>query len=300
LQINRISPLYIDYQVKYNSKSFFLDLSDESNKFGINIPMTLESKGGINILNYYGKSITINANSDHEKNLLTEYILHLNQKYQIQKYNVKYPVICFEENFKIYSNKLVEEMFIDLSNPEKVIFKNFKQSSKTVLNKIYNELNYQIIDYLNYNGEIEEMRKLHIKIANKETRSKETWLINEKMICNQEGFLIKVDYNNNPISYSFFFYNEYLCEYFSSVTIREYFKQFTNITHKSLWLAIQYIKGNCKFFYLGDRTFYSNNLIGEKEKNIEKFKYSFHEFTQKYLILENFDNLFFFLKNKKL
>ena len=49
------------------------------------------------------------------------------------------------------------------------------------------------------------MRKLHIKIANKETRSKETWLINEKMICNQEGFLIKVDYNNDPISYSFFF-----------------------------------------------------------------------------------------------
>jgi hypothetical protein len=297
LQINRISPLYIDYQVKYNCKSFFLDLSDESNKFGINIPMTLESKDGTNILNYYGKSITINANSYHEKNLLSEYILYLNQKYQIQKYNIKYPVICFEENFKKYSNKLVEEMFVDLSNPEKDIFKNFKQSSKTCLNKIYNDLNYQIIDYSNYNCEIEEMRKLHIKIANKETRSKETWLINEEMIHNQEGFLIKVDYNKDPISYSFFFYNEYLCEYFSSVAIREYFKKFNNINHKSIWLAIRYIKKKSKFFYLGDKTFYSKYAISEKEENIEKFKNTFCEFTKKYLLLENLEDINYAFKN---
>ena len=42
--------------------------------------------------------------------------------------------------------------------------------------------------------------------------------------------------------------------------------------HKTLWIAINFIKEKCKFFNIGSINIFSKKDITDKEKNIEKFK----------------------------
>ena len=63
------------------------------------------------------------------------------------------------------------------------------------------------------------MMTFHEKIAGRQTRSKETWKINEKMILDNKGLLIKVSENKKLISYTFIFFNKENSIYFSSSQI---------------------------------------------------------------------------------
>ena len=121
------------------------------------------------------------------------------------------------------------------------------------------------------------MMNMHRMVSQKITRSKETWLLNGKMIKNNNGFIIKVIYKKKTISFSLFFFNNEEAIYFSSCTDRYYFKDFINITHKSIYHSINYLKNNgCKKLTLGEcKTIYSSEDITQKEKNIQKFKSSF-------------------------
>ena len=121
------------------------------------------------------------------------------------------------------------------------------------------------------------MRELHKIVSGKVTRSIESWKVNEDMILNKKGFLIKVKENDKLISYSFIFKNSEEAIYFSSCTLRDKFIQYKNITHKSIWKCISYLKDlNCKKFHLGiSKTLYSKKIIDQKRKNIERFKSSF-------------------------
>ena len=48
------------------------------------------------------------------------------------------------------------------------------------------------------------MMKLHEHVSGRSTRSKETWVFNEKkMITNKKGLLISVSFGEEIISYSF-------------------------------------------------------------------------------------------------
>ena len=154
-------------------------------------------------------------------------------------------------------------------------------------------MNYEIIDKINYKkNEILNMRKMHIQVSGRETRSKESWIQNEKMILDGNGFIVKAVYKNKPISYSFFFYNNRTCRYFSSCTLREYFKIIKNITHKSLWYAILYAKKNSNYFYVGSSTVFSKKPLSEKELNIEKFKKQFSSKSEEYYIFNDVPNFF--------
>ena len=108
------------------------------------------------------------------------------------------------------------------------------------------------------------------------------------MILNKKGFLTRVKLNEKVISFSFFYHNKYTCIYLSSVGIREYYKIVRNIHHKSLWIAINYAKKYCKYFYVGPITLFSKTLISEKELTIEKFKNKFKGINKKFIILNKF------------
>ena len=129
----------------------------------------------------------------------------------------------------------------------------------------------------NYNNDIIDMMNMHHVVSQKITRSKETWLLNGEMIKNNNGFVIKVIYKKKIISFSLFFFNNEEAIYFSSCTDRKYFKDFINITHKSIYHSINYLKKNgCKKLTLGEcKTIYSSEDVTQKEKNIQKFKSSF-------------------------
>lgn len=174
--------------------------------------------------------------------------------------------------------EVIIESYIDLTKSASEIRNNFSKGHKHILKKEYPSLKYEIINYQNYKkDQVLEMMNLHKVVAGKITRSIETWKINEEMILNKMGFLIRVSENDNLISYSFIFYNKEDALYFSSCTLREKFSKFKNITHKSIWESINFLKNqNCKNFYLGvTKTLFSKKNIDQKRKNIERFKSSF-------------------------
>ena len=228
------------------------------------------------------------------KKAVFKYLKDLILKYNIETCDIK--ISIFNNNFldKNSEFNIINELYVDLSFSEINIRKNFKQSHRTILNKIYEDLNYQIIDYKNYNGEVLEMERMHIEVSGKKTRSSQSWLINEKMLINNYGFLIKVSNKEKFLSYYFFFFDKITTVYFSSVTYREYFKIYKNLGHASIWAAIKYIKNISNFFYLGDENL-SSFLTG-KEKNIESFKKSFSNFKNKFVFINNCNDLLNYFK----
>ena len=171
---------------------------------------------------------------------------------------------------------ITDEIYVDLNQDLRNIEQNFSQSLRRKLRFDSQSLKFTIIDKNNYqNNEILKMRDLHIFVAQRETRNLQSWQQNEKMILDGNGFLVKLEYKGRTISYIFFSFNSTVASYFSSATIRDYFKTLNNITHKSMYLAIKYLKNKSKFLYIGSQTLYSKNLLSEKEKNIEFFKKSF-------------------------
>jgi len=288
------NPFFIEYQKEYNNDCEYIDLSKSFNLPGVNFFffLTLEKNKIENKLNYYGKSIRIEEfvlNNSLLKKTVFKYLNDLILKYNIKTCDVR--INIFNDNF-INNNSdfdVINELYVDLSFPEITIRKNFKQSHRTILNKIYEDLNYEIIDYKNYNGEILEMEKMHIEVSGKKTRSRSSWLINEKMLINNYGFITKVSNKEKFLSYYFFFFDKVTTVYFSSVTYREYFKIYKNLGHASIWSAIKYSKNVSKFLYLGDEN--SSSSLTNKEKNIETFKKGFNNFKKKIITINGCNNL---------
>lgn len=178
--------LFIEYQKEYNSHCEYIDLSRSFN-FTLQqffLLVTLEKGKAENKLNYYGKSIRIEEfvlNNSLLKKAVFKYLKDLILKYNIETCDIK--ISIFNNNFldKNSEFNIINELYVDLSFSEINIRKNFNQSHRRKLNKIYEDLNYQIIDYKNYNGEVLEMERMHIEVSGKKTRSSQSWLINEKM-----------------------------------------------------------------------------------------------------------------------
>tara|TARA_B100001057_G_scaffold451922_1_gene495415 strand:- start:371 stop:1354 length:984 start_codon:yes stop_codon:yes gene_type:complete len=302
-----LEPIFVDYLKKYNSGSLFTDISFliKNNKSILYCPLTIENKDKKKILNFFGESFFIICKNKtkeiielfyNEINdiLLKEKIGEINFLFQkkIENFNLQNEInLSF---FEKISNRKYIDLTLDLNSIEK----NFSKGHKSAIKKRYEDLEYKVIDNSNYNNDILDMMKMHQTVSKKITRSRDTWLLNGEMIKNKNGLLIKVFYKKKNISSSLFFFNKDEALYFSSCTDRNYFKDFINITHMSIYNSIKYLKNfGCKKLTLGDcKTHYSQKTISEKEKNIEKFKSSFGgnnyvNFHLKYLH-QNFLNLF--------
>lgn len=281
-----LEPIFIDYLKKYNSISNFLDISFiiKKNKSILYCPITIETNSDGKKLNFFGEPFFIIC-ENKDKELLSLFYKKIQDIMNEKKINkINFLISKKFENFesgKIISqnslNKITLIKYFDLSLDIQNIKKDFSKGHKSAIKKEYDELEYKIIDFKNYNNDITDMMNMHYVVAQKITRSKETWLLNGEMIKNNNGFLIKVIYKKKTISFSLFFFNNEEAIYFSSCTDRNYFKDFINITHKSIYHSINYLKNNgCKKLTLGEcKTIYSSEVITQKEKNIQKFKSSF-------------------------
>ncbi len=296
--------LYIDYKKFcfpeniYNNLSFQI----EGNNNLIYCPITLENKNGEKSINFFGEPFSIINKSvieqEHKKNLYNIFE-DFKKKYSIKNFLFKSKIM--EEDIKKILNEekksidlIHSESRISLKNSLDKIFSDFSKGHKSSLKTEYPELKYELFDYKNYfKKQIFEMMALHEIVSKQKSRSEKTWDVMEKMILSKKGFLIKVKNKDKLISYSFFFHNSYSSYYFSSCTIRENFKIFNNITHKTIWLALEYLKKiNCFYLHLGStKTIYSskNNWITkiynltdkeaekfqQKETKVQRFKSSF-------------------------
>lgn len=290
---------FIRYTEIYNQNpeirdlSFYVKTKDNT----IYCPLTLFNKERPEI-SFYNYPIEIFS----EKKIDEELNQFLNKTLNDIKKQNKVKNICFKvkknniinnENTPENLEKIVSDIYISLNLSHHEIQSNFKQSLRTILRKKYETLEYQIIDKENYKrNEIHKMREMHLIVIGKETRSKESWLQNERMILDGNAFIVKATFENKPISYSFFYFNEITCFYLSSCSLREYFKTIKNITHSSLWHAIVYAKKKCDYFYIGSTTVYSKKKILEKEVNIDKFKKQFSLESEEYCIFNDVPNFF--------
>tara|TARA_X000000368_G_C23021010_1_gene707999 strand:- start:540 stop:1583 length:1044 start_codon:yes stop_codon:yes gene_type:complete len=284
--------LYIDYKKfcfpdnRYNNLSFQM----EGNNNLIYCPITLESKKDEEKnINFFGEPfLIINKNiieNDHKK-ILHNVFQDFKKKYSIKNFLFKFQII--EEDIKKSLNEekksidlIHSESRINLKNSLEKIFNDFSKGHKSSLKTEYPELKYELFDYKNYfKKQIFEMMGLHEIVSKQKSRSEKTWEVMEKMILDKKGFLIKVKNKDKLISYSFFFHNTYTSYYFSSCTVRENFKTFNNITHKTIWLALEHLKKiGCSYLHLGStKTIYSskNNWITKiynlNDKEAEKFQ----------------------------
>ena len=188
-------------------------------------PLTLQ-KENIQKINFYTFPVEIFSEKEIDKelnNFLVKYFTNLKKEnnisnilFKIRKKNDR----SIAENDTINLNKTISEIFINLNLSNLEIKKNFKQSLRTILNKKYDFLEYIVIDKKNYQkNEILKMRDLHIKVSGRETRTKDAWCQNEKMILDGNGFIIKAIYQNKTISYSLFYFNNITCVYFASCSL---------------------------------------------------------------------------------
>ena len=302
---HKIEEIYINYRKKYLKNSKFLDLSFKlklNDNFVI-CPLTLETNNDIKALNFYGEPFQVFFKKKIDSNLESQLLDHFFNLYK--KFKYENSLIKIKKNndynyskndFKQKNNpeKIYEDMFIDLTATENEIFSRFYPGLRNELRKKHSELTYEIIDAKNYNtNEIFNMMNLHTKISGYQTRSTDSWKKNEEMIKKNKGFLVKVKFNGDIISYSFFYHNHYACIYFSSCSIRDYFKKFKNLNHISLWTAIQHAKKlNCNYFYIGSNTLYSKIKLSSKEKSVELFKKKFSNIRETYFLYKKIPETF--------
>jgi len=152
---------------------------------------------------------------------------------------------------------------IDLTEDD--LKKNLRKSYKSLVNKQ---------DGIIFSSTIYNLKQLHFKSSGRQTRSDETWGIQQIMIDAGEGFVVELYKDGTLISAAFFMKNEYCCYYAVAASLKG-----VN-SHPVIWAAIEYCKAEgLKRFELGEK------LEGtEKEKNISKFKAGFGANLEKRLV----------------
>jgi glycerophosphoryl diester phosphodiesterase len=281
--------LHRDYQNLYY-KTNFVNKSFEMNTTNkVIVPMTLNETE--NNYSFFGDPVEIFFSEKISKSIYQELISIFKEINSETKFKIEIKDEKLLNEKHDYIEKIINEIYIDLSLKLDQIKSNFSSNHRNEISKNYLNSTFEIIDYKNYKKDtIFEMMELHKHVSGRQTRSIESWKKNEKMILEKKGFITKVKLDNKVISFSFFYHNNFTCIYASSVGLREYYKIVRNMHHKSLWLAINYAKKYCNYFYIGPITIYSKENISEKEKNLQKFKNKFKGINKKFIIINKLPN----------
>jgi hypothetical protein len=282
--------IFIEYQKEYKKNFFYKDISfklTSNTKDELYFPITIEQKDNIRSFNFYGNPIILNnfkLNNSIQKDDVIEIINNILRDQKVEDFYCK-KYFDIQDNYRDLVEKyesilesIVLENSINLENSLEDIKRGFSKGHKSALKKNFSNLIYEIFDCKNYKkNQIFEMQFLHETVSGKKTRSKNSWEINEKMVQAGLGILIKVSDKEKTLSYTLIYFNKFEALYFSSVTLREVFKLYNNITHKIIWKAVEYLKKkNRKVFHLGVcKTLFSKSNDDQKLRNIELFKSSF-------------------------
>ncbi|MDT0602867.1 hypothetical protein [Thalassotalea castellviae] len=168
---------------------------------------------------------------------------------------------------------------ISLTLDEQQIFAGIRKIFRANIRWGEENLRFNIIDKSTLTpGDIFDFQQLHIQAAGKETRSDESWKIQEQMIVAEEAFAIYGYLDNKLVSTGLFPYNQHECYYGVGAYDRALFDK--PLAHALVWLAIKHAKGlNCQYFNFGESHFpgieTQGGLPSEKELAIAHFKQGF-------------------------
>lgn len=179
---------------------------------------------------------------------------------------------------------LMQQLAIDLQLSIDSIRLGFRKSYKSLVNKAMSEFEIMVCEN-DLDDFFDEFRLLHLELAGKETRSKESWNIQKEQIKNDEAFLVTVMDGDSFIGAGFFTYTKDMGIYSCGVYRRELFDK--PIGHGVQMKAIEILKEKgCKTYYLGQKmTLLDEKIPSEKELSISHYKEGFagYVFAQPYL-----------------
>ena len=166
---------------------------------------------------------------------------------------------------------------IDLTQSIEQLHADLRKSYKSLVNKS------AITSIM---GDIEPYKRLHITVRGEQTRSDETWCIQQRMIWENRAFCLLQSEVVSPVlaislAGGLFYYNNSCC-YYASGTFSEGIDG-----HSLIWQAILHAKKlGCKTFEMGEQVFNGD----EKLEGISKFKRGFGGRTETRLLIEKEEN----------
>lgn len=176
---------------------------------------------------------------------------------------------------------------IDLSQEISIIRSDLSKTYKWNVNWGEKNLDIEVIDHKNLSLEkIEDFRDLHISVAGRETRSKESWSAQFDMIKNNEAFAVLGNLEGDLVTAALFSHSHNTCVYGVSASNRDLFDK--PLSHVLVWKAICHAKTiGCLRFECGEVLFPGLTLPPptEKELGISRFKLNFGGVTQPRILL---------------
>ena len=292
-------PLYskngIRFSKAYFNKSSFKNMSFiivENDNPLVGVMLSLEKKNTNNILSGFGRGIFYIENNSKNvtslkaarkifKKRFNEIWSSCNVKsIQFRDYSSISGDVSYFGKYLLDNNAVCSVLFpriIDLTLAEKIIHSQLTKSCRNNVNWGLKNLNIKIFNHQNINDEtFNKLRRLHIKEAGKETRSKSTWDYHYEMIKNNEAFLINGHYDDKVVSSALFIHNNQYCLYGVSASRRDLFEK--PLSHAIIWKAILNAKLiGCKYFDFSVLSYRNSDsiVVSNKEKNINLFKKSF-------------------------
>lgn len=187
-------------------------------------------------------------------------------------------------------DKVTFQCLLDLERSESEVFMDLRSTYRRYIRLAEQRWKSKIIDYTEsvdvIHETMEKFRDLHIKVAQRETRSIKTWELQEKAVISGDSIVVLLYDNEELIGASLHSSTATMGYYGVGAFKRELYCE--PVSHLSQWRAIQYfIRKHVKWYDIGWRCYPGDKeKPSEKELSIGYFKEGFasneivHLFTQ--------------------
>jgi lipid II:glycine glycyltransferase (peptidoglycan interpeptide bridge formation enzyme) len=172
------------------------------------------------------------------------------------------------------------QQVIDLTRPEDELLSDIRKIYRANVRWGEANMTYRLLSAKNIKpNEIEAFRQLHIEVAGKETRSANSWALQQQMIECGEGFAIYGYLEERLVATGLFVCNQHICYYGVGAYARDLFDK--SISHALVWRGILQAKTlGCSQMMMGDAHFGQiakpdGNFPADKDLNISHFKQGF-------------------------
>ncbi|MCJ8267767.1 MAG: hypothetical protein MJK04_00010 [Psychrosphaera sp.] len=172
------------------------------------------------------------------------------------------------------------QQVIDLTWPEDELLTDMRKIYRANVRWGEANMSYRLLTADNVKpNEIEAFRQLHIEVAGKETRSANSWALQQQMIEQGEGFAIYGYLEDRLVATGLFVYNQHTCYFGVGAYARDLFDK--SISHALVWRGILQAKAmGCTQMMMGDAHFgqiakADGHLPADKDLTISHFKQGF-------------------------
>jgi FemAB family protein len=217
----------------------------------------------------------INASLFSFIELATEAKYTFNLEYEISQMGCSAWYMLLLENYKV--KELSHNLYIDLKFSIEDIKLNFRKSYKPLITKGIKLWKTQVIDYnsCDIDKKFIELKKFHILVSGRQTRSNKSWDIQASMVKSGKAFVVSIYDNDNLEGFGLFMKNNRSCSYAVGVYNREKFD--LPLGHVVQYQAIKIMKDlNLDYYHLGLKYVTNQQQAAtDKDLSISRFKDGF-------------------------